>query len=65
MTGTGDPRALGSLARHLVPYITTDTVRRDVARRRRLWFASFPPFSRNGWLTVLREGLLAPLEMIS
>jgi hypothetical protein len=39
---------------------TTDTI----ARRRRSWFASFPPFSSNDWLAVLREGPLVPLEKI-
>jgi hypothetical protein len=43
--------------------LTTDTVRvvrRDVARRRLSRFAFPPSFSRNEWLTVLREGLLVP-----
>jgi hypothetical protein len=42
----------------------TDTARRGISHRRRSRFASFPPFSRNGWFTVLREGLLVPLEKI-
>jgi hypothetical protein len=47
---------------------TTDTVRRGVARHRvivdrgLLFSHDFP---RNDWLTVLREGLLSPLEEIS
>ena len=29
------------------------------ARRCQSWFASFPPFSRNDWLAVLREGTIS------
>jgi hypothetical protein len=57
-TGTGELRTLGFRA------AMTDTARRGISHRRRSRFASFPPFSRNGWFTVLREGLLVPLEKI-
>ena len=55
-----------SLTHHLGPVqFTTVTVRRGVlTRHRRSWFASFPPFSHNDQLTVLREGLFFPLEKI-
>jgi hypothetical protein len=61
----GDWHWLSFLTRHLCPDSDGHrSPRRDIACRRRLWLASFPPFPPNDWLTVLREVLLVPLARI-
>ena len=43
-------------------HLRQTNVRRGAARHRRSWFASFPLFFCDDWLTVLREGLLVTLR---
>jgi hypothetical protein len=40
----------------------TDTVRRGVARRRRSWFASFPPLRSRGTITAREDPIAVRLS---